>query len=276
LPKPPEPAKPVVPPPVPVAPTPPELPHPDAEIVRPSPPQKQDLTKLIDQTTPEPPKPEVPKPAPPQRPVEKPVAKPAPKPQPPDTAKPAPKLDEVAKLLDQKKLEDLSKSAAQAPSKPKSGDEKVAPAHSFNVADINKLLSKEPAQSQGSTGRQISATATAGTTTASSDKMSPSLSAQLNGYLKDKYHICWNLPLTLPTGAKYVPMIRVSFNPDGSLASPPQLSNPPADAAFNALAKSALDAVKNQDCNPMKIPPHFQAFYNDWKNSVISFDPEDQ
>ena len=144
------------------------------------------------------------------------------------------------------------------------------------MADINKLLSKDTPQSQGATGRQLSPTATAGTATASSDKMSPSLSAQLNGYLKDKYHVCWNLPITLPTGAKYVPMIRVSFGPDGSLISPPQLTNPPADLAFNALAKSALDAVKNPECNPMKIPPHFQAFYNEWKNSVISFDPEDQ
>ena len=266
-PKPPELAKPVPAPPA-APPIPPEPPKAEAEIVRPPPPQKQELTKLIDQTLPEPPKAEPPKPA------EKPLPnRPATKAEPP---KPAPKFDEVAKLLDQKKREDLTKTANQPASKPKSGEEKAAPTHNFNVADINKLLSKEQTQAQASTGRQLSPTATAGTTTANSDKMSPSLSAQLNGYLKDKYHMCWNLPITLPTGAKYVPMIRVTFNPDGSLALPPQLTNPPSDAAFNPLAKSAMDAVKTPECNPMKIPPHFQAFYEEWKNSVISFDPEDQ
>lgn len=159
--------------------------------------------------------------------------------------------------------------------KPKAGDTADAPKKDV-LGDISKFLSKDKPQNTGSTGKVASAEPAAGTATASAAKMSPNLKAQLNGWLKDKYHACWSLPITLPTGSKYVPKIQVTFNSDGSLAGAPRLANPPADPAFNSLAASAKAAVMNPDCNPLKIPPHFQAFFNEWKDSTISFDPEDQ
>ncbi len=159
--------------------------------------------------------------------------------------------------------------------KPKAGDISDAPKKDV-LGDISKFLSKDKPQNTGSSGKVASADPAAGTTTASAAKMSPNLKAQLNGWLKDKYHACWSLPITLPTGSKYVPKIQVTFNSDGSLAGAPRLANPPADPAFNSLAASAKAAVVNPDCNPLKIPPHFQAFFNEWKDSTISFDLEDQ
>ena len=159
--------------------------------------------------------------------------------------------------------------------KPKAGDTPDAPKKDV-LGDISKFLSKDKPQNTGSSGKVASAEPAAGTATASAAKMSQNLKAQLNGWLKDKYHACWSLPITLPTGSKYVPKIQVTFNSDGSLAGAPRLANPPSDPAFNALAASARAAVVNPDCNPLKIPPHFQAFFNEWKDSTISFDPEDQ
>jgi colicin import membrane protein len=101
--------------------------------------------------------------------------------------------------------------------------------------------------------------------------MSPSMSDALNGLLIEQYKQCWNY-LPLSGGQKYVARIRVSYQPDGSLTGQPVLTNPPSDPAFRGLAESALRAVRR--CNPLRIPPQFQPYYEQWKDWVIGFDPE--
>ena len=60
-----------------------------------------------------------------------------------------------------------------------------------------------------------------GSPTQNAPRMSPSLSASLDGWLQEAYLNCWSQPPTMPEGEKYVALIRVSFNPDGSLAAQP-------------------------------------------------------
>ncbi len=92
----------------------------------------------------------------------------------------------------------------------------------------------------------------------------------LGALLQEQYKQCWNyLPLT---GDKYVARIRVSYRPDGSLASQPALLNPPSDPNFRGLAESALRAVRR--CNPLRIPAQYQPYYDQWKDWVVGFDPE--
>jgi colicin import membrane protein len=209
----------------------------EAEVIKPQPPPRP---KLAD--TPTPPKP-----------VEKPK-EPAP-----------PKLDQVAKFLEQKKLE-------QKPlPKPKSGEENDEPKHKLDVATISQLLSKEAPQARASTARELTRTAALGAPNASAAQMSPSMWDSLDGLMREQYKKCWSYIGLNPQ--KYVAQIRVRYAQDGSLQAEPALLNPPSDPNIRNLADSAMRAVRR--CNPMHIPAAYMPYYEHWKARVVRFDPED-
>jgi colicin import membrane protein len=64
--------------------------------------------------------------------------------------------------------------------------------------------------------------------------------------------------------------LRLRFNPDGRLASEPQIMNPQNTPYFLAVRDSAVRAV--QACEPYSLPP---AKYEFWKDIVLNFDPRD-
>jgi len=64
--------------------------------------------------------------------------------------------------------------------------------------------------------------------------------------------------------------LRLRFNPDGRLASEPQIMNPQNTPYFLAVRDSAVRAV--QACEPYSLPP---AKYEYWKDIVLNFDPRD-
>jgi colicin import membrane protein len=240
--------------PAPVPPAPPPRPAdlPKAEA-KPEPPPKPDAEAIVPPQPPprpkdEPKKADVSPPLPPVRPVQNDQAKPADK----------LKLDEVAKLI--------------AASKPKSGDETADPQPRLNLAEVSQLLSKEPPQQKASTGRELSQVASLGSPTASAAKMSPSLWGQLDGLMREQYKQCWSY-LGLNDGDQYIPEIKVEFTPDGALAGQPALRNPPSDPNLRSLADSALRAVER--CNPLKIPPQYAPYYDEWKSRILRFDPEE-
>ena len=215
----------------------PAPPKPDAEAVLPPPRPKDEAKKA-----------EVTPPLPPTRPVQNEQPKPADK----------LKLDEVAKLI--------------AATKPKSGDETADPQPRLNLTEVSQLLSKEPPQQRASTGRELSQVASLGSPTASAAKMSPSLWGQLDGLMQEQYKQCWSY-LGLNNGDQYIPEITVEFTPDGALAAQPTLRNPPSDPSLRSLADSALRAVER--CNPLKIPPQYAPYYDQWKSRILRFDPEE-
>lgn len=279
-----------LPPPEPEArPTPP-TPPPPLPPVRPEPPR---VEAKPEPPKPEPPKPEPPKPEkaeaiepprPPQRPrpapkpepkveakVEpKPVPKPEPKPQPQEKPKEALRPDRIAALLADKKTEEARKPV----SRPRSGEESQEPQRKFDPGSISKLLSKEAPGQRASTGQTVNRTASIGAPNASAARMSPSLWGQLDGFLQEQYKRCWNVLPTAGAG-RYVPQIEVAFLPNGALAGEPRLRNPPSDPALRSLADSALRAVRNPLCNPMRIPAQFQPYYEEWKERILRFDPEE-
>ena len=137
---------------------------------------------------------------------------------------------------------------------------------------MSQLLSKEAPQQKASTGRELSRVASLGSPTASAAKMSPSLWGQLDGLMREQYKQCWSY-LGLNGGDQYIPEIKVEFTPDGALAAQPTLRNPPSDPGLRSLADSALRAV--QRCNPLKIPPQYAPYYDQWKSRILRFDPEE-
>ncbi len=182
--------------------------------------------------------------------------KPAPK---KETKQPELKFDQIAKLL--------------AEDKPKSGDDSKDPPRKFSADDIARLLSKEAQQRKAATGKELQQVASLGSPTASAEKMSPSLMAQMEGWFHDRFQGCWTQPITLPPGPKYVPMIRVPLNLDGSLAGDPTLLNPPDDPAWQPLADSAMRAVHT--CDPLPVPDIFKPYYEEWRDRTVRFIDED-
>jgi colicin import membrane protein len=237
----PEPVKPIAKAEPPQAEKPPEPEDPkDAEVIKPQPVPRPKIA-------------EAPKEPTPPKPVERPK-EPTP-----------PKLDQVAKFLEQKKLE-------QKPvPKPKSGDETEEPKHKLDVATISQLLSKEAPQARASTARELTRTAALGAPNASAAQMSPSMWDSLDGLMREQYKKCWSYIGLNPQ--KYVAQIRVRYTQDGSLQAEPALLNPPSDPNVRNLADSAMRAVRR--CNPMHIPAAYMPYYEQWKARVVRFDPED-
>ncbi len=192
-----------------------------------------------------------------------------------DAKKPEPKLklDQIAKLLANDKPKDAPKPLDKPASKPKSGDETQEPSRKFDLSDISRLLSKEAPQRKAATGRQLEQVAALGSPTASAEKMSPSLLAQMEGWFQDRFQGCWTQPITLPAGPKYVPMICVPLNLDGSLAADPTLLNPPDDPAWRPLAESAMRAVRK--CDPLPVPVQFKPYYEEWRDRIVRFKDDD-
>ncbi len=221
-----------------------------------------------------------PAPTPPPRSEEKPpeadaeavAPKPPPRPEPPkeEPKKPEFKPDQLAKLLQEQKQKEQPKQPDKAQSKPKLGED--AEAHKFDVADINRLLSKEAPQRKASTGAQLQQVASLGAANANAAKMSPSMWEGLDRLLQDQYKQCWSY-IGIATQPKYVPQIRVQYAQDGTLIGQPVLLNPPSDPAMRSLADSAMRAIRR--CNPLHIPAMYQPFYDQWKGRDVGFDPEE-
>jgi colicin import membrane protein len=148
-------------------------------------------------------------------------------------------------------------------------------AKKFNANDIAKLLqSKEQAQSTGSAAPQINRTASLGTERGSSQKLSPSLRAQLVGIIQDQLLKCWNVPIALANArGAVVPQVRMKLGTDGSLLGQPGVVNSSSDPLFRVAADSALTATRR--CAPLRIPAQFAAYYDDWRDVIVNFDARD-
>ena len=148
-------------------------------------------------------------------------------------------------------------------------------AKSFNATDIAKLLqSKEKAQSSGSSAPQVNRTASLGTQTGSSQKLSPSMRTQLMGIIQEQLQRCWNVPIALQSAQKpVVPQVRMKLNTDGSLIGQASVTNTSSDPLFRVAADSALTATRR--CSPLRIPAQFAAYYDDWRDVIVNFDARD-
>jgi colicin import membrane protein len=103
-------------------------------------------------------------------------------------------------------------------------------------------------------------------------RMTSAQQAAFEAWLVKTYLACWK-PAPQPADADlYVAKVRLAFNPDGSLAKPAKLVNPPSDPALKPQAKSVMAAVQN--CNPLPVPAQYRPFYEQWKTKTIHFNPQ--
>lgn len=211
----------------------------EAEVVRPKPPTRPKL-----ETTTETPKPQKAK------------------------VEPRLKVEEVAKLLRQKKRQDAAEpeDAEQAekpvkPAKPRSGDES-AQKSKFSAANIADLLSHEAPQSRAATGRAATRLASLGAPTAIGAKPSASMQGRIDSYTVEHYRRCWVSALSMNALA-YTPRIEFRLTRDGALEGPPRLRNPSAKPVEKSRGEQALAAVRR--CSPMPIPAEFEPYYEYWR-----------
>lgn len=187
---------------------------------------------------------------------------------------------ERQKQLAEAKARQVAEAKAKADAKTKAEAEAKAKrqaelADKFNAGDISRLLqSKEPAQSSGSTAKEVQRTASLGTATGAAQRLNPSQRDALMGLLRDQLHRCWQAPIGVQSADRPpVPSVRVRLNQDGTLAGEPAVLNNSADPLFRTVADSATRATRR--CAPLRIPAQFQPYYEDWKTLTVNFDPRD-
>ncbi len=257
------------PPPAPAAkpaPTPPARKTPPAPKTPPPPPEK------AAPPPPPPPEPEavkIPEPTPAPKPKPKPVVQPkpepAPKPKPVEEAKapprpkhkpkpPAPPQQTLASLL-----KDVRKDLKSAPPDQK---KKPSPEKPKDLAkDLLAGLEPKP-QAQHSPAPAQSA-------------LSKFQASQLVGMVRNQISPCWSVPIGAKDARDMRIDIRIALNPDGTLRGMPSIEDQArmrSDPIFRAFAESALRAIQDPRCSPLRLPADR---YSEWSDMIIAFNPKE-
>jgi len=220
-------------------------------------PPKPETPKEVAQaepSKPEPPKPEPPKPVPPPPPPPEPAPKPPEPPPPPPKPEPKPEPPKPA----------------PAPPPPKPEPPKKKEDDSAFDALLKNLAKRDPAHAEPA--KQ----AAAAEPKASTQPIAP-LGSQLStselDLVKQQIYECWNVPAGAREAKNLTPEFRVYMNADGTVRLA-MLLNPErnSDPFFQAAAESAMRALRNPRCSPLKLPPNK---YDEWQTFTIRFDPKD-
>ena len=262
-PEPPKPEPPKVveapPPPPPPAPPPPPPPpkvvEPKPEPPKPEPPKpaevKPEPAPKVAELKPEPPKPEPPKVEPPKPEPPKPVAKvdpPKPAPPKPEPPKPQPKRDDTGERL----LKDLA-NKKPAPEPPPAEAKKPEPPKPQQQAALPPTPNRSPPPRAMTEGQ---------------------LTLSELDAIRSQIAQCWNVPAGARDARNLVVELQVEMNPDATVRTVRVVdeSRMMTDNFFRAAAESALRAVRNPRCNPLRLPPDK---FDTWKSFTLNFNPKE-
>lgn len=194
---------------------------------------------------PEPPKPETPPPPPAPTPKpEPPKPEEPPKPVPPPPPKP-PVPPDAKKKQDDKSFDDLLKNLSKRAETMKT-DQPPKP----NAPQQQATASAQPIAPLGSE-----------VTTSEKDLVIQQIEQ------------CWNIPAGAKDANDLVIEIHVEMNPDATVRDAKIVSTDRmSDPYYQAAAESALRAVRNPQCQPLKLPLEK---YSEWQTMSLSFNPKD-
>ena len=236
--------------------------------------------------TPAPPKP--PEPPPDLRPAEEPAPAPPPRPEPPPKQEPPPRPPKPAPPPPPKAVENAPEPPVRPkepqPERPKpdeiakalereKSEPQPKPARVYDPNAIAKIVGQPKPQAAPTASNGAGNATPLGLPHHDAPRMSVSMASALDAWLTESYLNCWTPPPVMPDGDIYVAEIKVVFNPDGSLSARPVLLNPPNDPAWRAHAESAMRAVRK--CDPLRVPPQYAPFFEEWKIETIHFDPRE-
>lgn len=251
------------PPPVPAV-----KPDPKPDPLTPPPPSPPPSQSAPPSPPPPPPPPEPPKPSPPPPPPP-PVPDPVPAPKPPEP-KPEPPKPEPPKP-EPPKPEPPKPQAKPTPPKPDTSKQDK------QFDDLLKnLTAKATAQEKQDTPPKPQPKQVA--TAAASAQPNAPLGSQLSTSEKDtiiaQIEKCWSPPIGAKDAKNLVITLRVQLAADGT-AQTVQIVDQGrynSDGFFKAAADSAVRAIHNPNCVPLKVPPDK---FDQWKNMTLNFDPRD-
>jgi colicin import membrane protein len=173
-----------------------------------------------------------------------------------------PKIDPIAETLKKeeakKKAEDKAKAKAA---------QQQAKQPSFDPNKIAALLDKREPTRQASAAEELSPAPSLGKADGKAAQLSQS---EIDAFRK-RLGECWNVPPGATDGGQIKVVMRVLFNPDARVATPPQLVAASASPFGPAMAESAKRAIMN--CQPFTMlrPEHYQQ----WKDIEVTFDPRE-
>ncbi len=145
-------------------------------------------------------------------------------------------------------------------------------AKKLDMGDLKQFLdSKEKSQSTGATGAEVQKTASLGTATGSSAKLSPSLRDALIGVLVSQIERCYSAPIAASGGQVTAPVLDIRLNQDGTLSTEPRVLQAGSTSTDRAVADAAVRAIRK--CRQFEIPAKFAPYYTDWKVLNVQFDP---
>lgn len=98
--------------------------------------------------------------------------------------------------------------------------------------------------------------------------------AQLGDLVRQQMRQCWNVPAGAKDIQNMVVEIRMQLSPDGTVqrVEPKDPGRMASDPFYRTVAESAMRAVLNPRCNPLKLPPDS---YDIWRDMTLVFNPKD-
>jgi colicin import membrane protein len=137
----------------------------------------------------------------------------------------------------------------------------------FNANQIAALLDKREPRRLAAAGDALNPTPSLGARTTNA----PALSQNEIDALRARIQECWNPPAGAADARDLAVLVRIQFNPDGSLAGEPRLITRVSAGYQQIAAESAIRAVRR--CAPYTFMP--AAKYESWKDVEVNFDPRD-
>lgn len=254
-----------------------------------------ELMELAEKTASPPPKPlpapEPPKPAPARpvaeaaKPVPAPPNAPPPGPTPPEEriaalpppeakpvpVEPAPPTPEAAKP-------EAARPApvpAQKPSPPRETAAERTPAPPDNFASVLKTV--EALRRQAPVPAETRASQAERTAPRAPLSLDQRLTISDFDSIRRQFEACWSPPAGAKDAKNLAVLIKVKMNADGMVqtAEFAETQRFGSDPFYRAAAESAMRAVLNRRCQPIKAPPEKYAGANGWNALVINFDPKE-
>jgi outer membrane biosynthesis protein TonB len=228
-----------------------------------TPPKPEKPAEVAEVEAPKPPepKPEPPKPQPPpeSKPPPAEAAKPPPLPPPPEVKPQEAKAEP-------KPQPELPKPPERKPEPPKKKEEVMSDELLRNLAKRSPTRTPEEAPKQ-------TAAAPAKASSQPIAPLGPQLTTNELDTIRQQLKPCWLVQAGARDAANLTPEFRVYMNRDGTIRDARQL-NPERNSEpyFRSAAEAAARALRNPQCQPLKLPPEK---YDQWQTFTIIFDPKD-
>lgn len=202
----------------------------------------------------------------PPKPVEQ-KEPPKPEPKPPEPVKEEPKL-----VQPEEKVDELGELEKKEPPKEKPKPEQPQEEQKDFDSLLKNLSDDKPEPTSETTEETDLMTEPSPSPNVS--RVSDVLTMSEMDALRQQLAGCWNIMSGAANAEDLSVEVRVVINPDRSVASAEIVDKAryANDTFFRSMAESAIRAVKNPRCTPLRLPPDK---YNLWNKMTIVFDPKE-